>query len=116
MQDKQEKTYTKAMLIRDIAERCFLSDTAIEKRSVAGAVDVTTSMYNTLESRIHELLLCTSPKVDVRIKLFDGLSIRGTYIPEITKKNNFTGKMTTYRPHIEAKAVFSDNYKKKLYQ
>lgn len=108
------KSYTKAMLIRDTAEKCFLSETPVERMGVKRALAITTAVYNTLEAKVKELLSCAAPGVDIAIKLFEGITLKGRYVPEIIKQNNLTGEMMVYKAHIKPEAQFSKRLRDSL--
>lgn len=110
MDKEKQKVHTKPMLVRDIAERCFING-AIEKMGVQRAVATAAGVYNALEARVKELLHCATPDEEVAIRLFEGITLKGVYAPEVVKRNNLTGKMMTYKAHIEPKVVFTKHFR-----
>ena len=110
----QVKNYTKGMLIRDVAEQCFLSENPIEKMGVKRAMEITSGVYNALEAKVKELLGYATPGIEVAIKLFEGITLKGKHVDEIKRMNNLTGKMMTYKAHIEPKAQFSKGFRDSL--
>lgn len=108
------KSYTKSMLIRDIAEKCFLSDDPVMIAGVKRAVTITSAVYNALEAKVKELLACAAPGVDIVVKMFEGISLKGKYVPEITKQNNLTGEMMVYKAHVKPDVQFSKRFRDSL--
>ena len=100
--DKNKNTYTKDALIRNVAEKC---------RKDIGTVR---TIYNTLEDTISNLLSSANSNTDVTIRLFEGITIDSTFIPEETKINNLTGKVITSKSKIKPKANITRNYRDKL--
>ena len=48
------------------------------------------------------------------IKLFEGMSLDGVYVPEKTKKNNLTGQMNFVDSRIKPKFNITRSYREKL--
>ena len=71
-------------------------------------------VYNSLESVIFDLLSSTDKKQDVCIKLFEGISVEGKYMPEKTKKNNLTGEIGFVESKIKPKFNITRSYCEKL--
>lgn len=71
------KVVKKKNIIRDIS-----------KQSYYNIADVKT-IYNTLENVIFKHLSNVDKDEDVCIRLFEGISLDGKYVPEKVKKNNF---------------------------
>ena len=99
---KHKNTYTKEMLIRNISEEC---------RRDIGTVRI---IYNTMEDKIAQLLSTADDNTDVSVRLFEGISIDSTFIPEKTKVNNLTGKVITTMSKIKPKANITRTYRDKL--
>lgn len=93
---------TKENLIRDIASQTnnSICDTKI--------------FYNALEDIIFTLLSSVDENQDVCIKLFEGISLDGKYIPEKEKKNNLTGKVNIVEGRIKPKFNITRSYCEKL--
>ena len=102
VQDKVKKTYTKDMLIRDIALKCNKD------------INTVRTFYHTLEENITKLLSSANENTDITIRLFEGISIDSTFIPEKMKLNNLTGKVITSKSKIKPKANITRNYRNKL--
>lgn len=113
-QKKQNKVYPKATLIRDVAERCFLSDNPVEKMGVARAMRLTKAMYAALEERVDELLSCSSQDSDVTVKLFEGISIKSIYVPSVIHRSNIDGKAYLQKARIRLRSSFTREFKRKL--
>lgn len=76
--------------------------------------NVIKDVYGSLESTIFDLLSHTDKKQDVCIKLFEGISVEGKYIPEKNKKNNLTGKVGFVESKIKPKFNITRSYCEKL--
>lgn len=101
-QEKIRRTYTKDMLVKKIVEE--------SKKDVK----TVRTVYNTLEGTIFEALSSADPDTDVSIKLFEGISLGSTFIPERTKVNNLTGETITASSKVKPKANITRNYCEKL--
>lgn len=77
-------------------------------------LSITNVIHNTTESKIKELLLQTTNKDKVVIKLFSGITIDSSIIPEREKRNNFTGEVVVYPSYIKPKFNVSRNYVRTL--
>lgn len=93
---------TKENLIRDIAKQT--------NKSVSDVKDI----YNTLENTIFDILSSVYANGDVSIRLFEGISLDGTYISEKTKKNNLTGEVSVVESKIKPKFNITRSYCEKL--
>lgn len=96
------KTTTREQLIRSIVK-----ESKVDMDSVRLA-------YNCLEGKVQKLLAETTPEQDVKVKLFEGITIEGKYIPETVKINNLTGKEITYKAKIKPTVKVSRRYGEKL--
>lgn len=96
------KVITKENLIRDIA-----------KQTNNNISDIKT-IYNALESFIFDTLSSVDTNEDVCIRLFEGISLDGIYIPEKTKKNNLTGETNLVQSKIKPKFNITRSYCEKL--
>ena len=101
-QDKVKHTYTKDMLIRSIADACHKDMGTVR------------SVYNTLEENVAKLLSSATPDADISIRLFEGITIDSTFVPEKTKVNNLTGNVITSTSKIKPKANITRSYRNKL--
>ena len=75
---KEQIKITKENIIRNIAQQTNKS-----------IVDVK-NIYNTLEDYIFTTLSSVNEDQDICIKLFEGISLDGSYISEKKKKSNLT--------------------------
>lgn len=75
---------------------------------------VVKDVYNTLESVVFDTLSSVDKKQDVCIKLFEGVSLDGKYVPEKTKKNNLTGETGFVGSKIKPKFNITRSYCEKL--
>lgn len=71
-------------------------------------------VYNALEKEIFNILSSVNENQDVCIKLFEGISLDGTYISEKTKKNNLTGELNFVLSKIKPKFNITRSYCEKL--
>ena len=99
---KEKIKITKETLIRDIAKQT--------DKSIVDVKDI----YNTLEKTIFDILSSVDMNGDISIRLFEGISLDGTYIPEKTKQNNLTGKVNLVESKIKPKFVITRSYCEKL--
>lgn len=100
--ERQRTTYTKEMLIKEIASRCS-KDSKIVKE-----------VYNSLEESVFDILSSASSDFDVSIRMFEGISFESAYVPEKTKVNNLTGETIIASSKIKPKANITRNYREKL--
>ena len=99
---KTKTTYTKDMLIKKIAEE------------YGTGVRIVRSIYNALEDNIFEILSSANLNTDISIRLFEGISIDSSFLPEKTKINNLTGETIIASSKIKPKANITRNYCEKL--
>lgn len=71
-------------------------------------------IYNSLEDTIFDSLSCVDEEQDVCIKLFEGVSLDGVFVPEKTKKNNLTGETKLVPSKIKPKFNITRPYCEKL--
>ena len=96
------RSYTKEMMIRNIAEKCCKN---------IGTIRI---VYNALEDLIAEYLSAASPDTDVSIRLFEGITMDSTFIPEKDKLNNLTGQVIKTTSKIKPKANVTRYYGERL--
>lgn len=101
-QEKVKHTFTKDMLVRNIADMCDENMSTIR------------NIYNLLEQNVAKLLSSADPNTDISIRLFEGITIDSTFIPEKTKINNLTGQVITATSKIKPKANITRSYCEKL--
>ena len=100
--EKIKKTYTKDMLIRNIAEVCGRDLNTVRQ------------FYNALEAGITKLLSSANSNTDISIRLFEGITVDSAFVPEKTKINNLTGELITTTSKVKAKANVTRCYCDKL--
>lgn len=93
---------TKESLIKDIANQT--------NKKISDVKDI----YNALERNIFDILSSVKENGDISIRLFEGISLDGTYIPEKTKQNNLTGKVNFVDSKIKPKFTITRSYCEKL--
>ena len=99
---KDRVKITKESLIRDIAKQT--------NKPINDVKDV----YNTLEKTIFDILSSVDVNSDISIRLFEGISLDGIYVPEKTKQSNLTGKVTLVESKIKPKFNITRSYCEKL--
>ena len=99
---KEQITITKENIIKDVAKRT--------KQSILNTKD----FYNALESAIFDMLKSVNEEQDIHIKLFEGISLDGTYIPEKMKTNNLTGETNLVSSKTKPKFNITRSYIEKL--
>ena len=99
---KKQIKITKENLIREIA-----------KQTDKNIYDIR-NFYNALESVVFDSLRSVDEEQDVCIKLFEGVSLDGKYVPEKTKKSNLTGKIGFVESKIKPKFKITRSYCEKL--
>ena len=137
MSDEKKLIVTKENLINSISNRAkddyiSISDLielidyiieengAISKRKLYKSIkashtkSVVKDIYNSLEEIIFESLSSVNEEHDVHLKLFEGITLDGLYIPENMKRNNFTGEMSLVESKIKPKFNFTRSYCEKL--
>lgn len=101
---KEQIKITKENLIRDIAKQT--------NKNISDVKDV----YNTLEKTIFDILSSVEDNGDTSIRLFEGITLDGIYIPEKIKINNLTGKENLVESKIKPKFSITRSYCEKLNQ
>ena len=99
---KEQIKITKETLIRDTARQT--------NKNISDVRDI----YNTLEKTIFDLLSSVNVNGNITIRLFEGISLDGTYIPEKTKQNNLTGELSFVESKIKPKFNITRSYCEKL--
>lgn len=102
VQENIKNTYTKDILIKSIAKECRMS---------AGTVH---AVYHKLEEIIARLLSSANENTDIVIRLFEGITIDSSYVPETEKLNNLTGEIIMASSKIKPKVNITRNYREKL--
>lgn len=99
---KKQIKITKESIIKSIAKQ--------SNKTISDTRDI----YNTLEDVIFNILSSVDENQDVCIRLFEGISLDGIYIPEKTKKNNLTGEVNFVNSKIKPKFNITRSYCEKL--
>ena len=99
---KERIKITKENIIREVAKQ------------TGNTTNETRQFYNVLESIIFDNLHSVNENQDVYLKLFEGISLNGSYVPEKRKKNNLTGKTTLVDSKIKPKFNITRSYCEKL--
>lgn len=99
---KESIKFTKENLIKDIAKQT--------NKNISDVKDI----YNALEKDVFDILSSVDEDRNVCIRLFEGISLDGTYIPKKTKKNNLTGKTNFVESKIKPKFNITRSYCEKL--
>ena len=137
MNDENKLVITKDGLINIILDKCrddyvstedllTLIDDAIDEDGViskkrliksiknSNTKSVIKDIYNLLENTIFNSLSSVNKEQDVCIRLFEGISIDGIYVPERTKKINLTGESRFMESKIKPKFNITKSYCDKL--
>lgn len=75
---------------------------------------VVKNVYNTLEHLLFKSLLSADKRHDVVIKMFEGISLNGKFIPEQMKENHLTKQTSLVESHIKPKFNITRSYREKL--
>ena len=73
------------------------------------------SIYDTMEEKIRFMLSQANEHEDVKLKLFEGITLECKFIPEKVRKNNLTGEIITAKSKRKIKGKVTKNYCDKLY-
>ena len=99
---KNQIRFTKENLIKDISKQTNNNISDVKE------------IYNTLENLIFDILSSVNEDRDVDIRLFEGISLGGIYVPAKEKKNNLTGKTSVVESKIKPKFNITRSYIEKL--
>ena len=100
--EKKNAVYTKDDMIKNISKKCRISYYTVR------------NIYNTLEEDIANILSSANKKTDVTIRLFEGISLNSTYVPEEVRQNNLTGETITSMSKIRPKANITRSYRERI--
>lgn len=137
MSDKNKSIITKESLINVILNKCeedFIStkdllklidkvsdeNGIISKKKLIKSIknshtkSVIKDIYNLIESTIFNYLCSVDKKQDISIRLFEGISLDGTYASEKTKKNNLTGEINIVESKIKPRFKITRSYCEKI--
>lgn len=99
---KNQIRFTKENLIKDIAKQTNNNISDVKE------------IYNALENLVFDILSSVNEDRDVDIRLFEGISLDGIYVPAKEKKNNLTGKTSLVESKIKPKFNITRSYVEKL--
>lgn len=99
---KNKIKITKENLIKDIAKQT--------NNNISDVKDV----YNALEKIIFDTLSSVDVNSNISIRLFEGISLDGIYIPKKTKQNNLTGEVRLVESRVKPKFNITRSYTEKL--
>ena len=137
MDNKNKSVIVKENLISAISKKCkddYIStedllklidnvtdeDGVISKRRLIKSIgkahtkSTAKAIYNLLEGVIFDYLSSVDREQDVSIRLFEGITLDGTYIPERMMRNNLTGKDSFIESKIKPKFNITRYYCNKL--
>lgn len=103
-----------------IIDKLSYEDGTISKRKLIKSIKnhhtktVVKDIYDMLEDEIFDSLSSVNENRDVCIRLFEGVSLNGTFVPEKTKKNNLTGQVSLVHSKIKPKFNITRTYCEKL--
>lgn len=100
--DKSRVTYTKSKIISRVSKRAHLRPDTVRR------------VYDSLEQELVDMLSEAAVDTDVSLRIFEGITLDGRYIPPHDKLNNLTGEMITTREKIKTKANVTRYYDDKV--
>ena len=118
--DKCEDDYISTKDLLKLIEKSTDEHGIISKKKLIKSIknshtkSVIKNIYSLLEGVIFNSLCYANKKQDVCIRLFEGISLDGTYISEKTKKNNLTGEVNLVESKIKPKFNITRSYCEKL--
>lgn len=77
-------------------------------------VDNVRQFYNALENLLFNSLLSVNKESDIEVKLFEGISLTGKYVPEKIKHNNLNNSNITVKGRIKPKFNITRCYHEKI--
>jgi hypothetical protein len=137
LSDKNKSIITKENLIGIISNKCkddYVSvedlfelinkatdeDGIISKKRLMKSIksshtrSVVKDIYGLFENAIFDTLSSVNEEQDICIRLFEGISLDGTFIPEQNKRVNLTGKMVWVESKIKPRFNITRSYCDKL--
>ena len=118
--DKCEDDYISTEDLLVLIDKASDEDGIISKKKLIKSIksshtkSIVKNIYNILEETIFESLSSVDKKHDVHIKMFEGVSLDGKFIPEKIKKNNLTGELGLVHSYIKPKFNITRSYREKL--
>lgn len=101
---KKSNTHNRENLIKKIAQQTGYSDDVVKK------------IYNTLDTVVFDALASATEEEDIKIKLFNGITMTSTFVPSKHQMNNLTGKMIQTACKIKPKVIISRDFKTRMNQ
>ncbi len=118
--DKSKDDFISTEDLIKLIDKAADEDGVISKKKLIKSIrsshtkSVIKDIYGLLEETIFNSLSSVDKKQDVRIRLFEGISLDGTYVPEKTKKNNLTGEVNFVESKVKPKFNITRSYCEKL--
>jgi nucleoid DNA-binding protein len=118
--DKCREDYVSTEDLLSLIDNAVDEDGVLSKKKLIKSIknyhtkSVIKDVYNLLENTIFNYLSSVDKKQDICIKLFEGISLDGIYVPEKTKKNNLTGEFSIVESKIKPKFNITRSYCEKL--
>jgi nucleoid DNA-binding protein len=118
--DKSKDDFISTEDLLKLIDKATDEDGIISKKKLIKSIrnshtkSVIKSVYELLEEIIFNYLSSVDKKQDVCIRLFEGISLDGTYVSEKTKKNNLTGEVNLVESKIKPKFNITRSYCEKL--
>lgn len=118
--DKCKDDFISTEDLLKLIEKSTDEDEIISKKKLIKSIrnshtrTVIKDVYNMLEDSIFNILCSVSNEQDICIKLFEGVTLDGTFISEKTKKNNLTGQVNLVESKIKPKFNITRSYCEKL--
>lgn len=118
--DKSKDDFISTEELLKLIDKATDEDGIISKKKLIKSIrnshtkSVIKSVYGLLEEIIFNYLSSADKKQDVCIRLFEGISVDGTYVSEKTKKNNLTGEVGLVESKIKPKFNITRSYCEKL--
>ena len=118
--DKCKDDYVSTEDLLELINKATDEDGIISKKKLMKSIknlhtkSVVKDVYGVLENAIFDVLSSANKNQDVCIKLFEGITLDCVYVPENTKINNLTGKMSFVESKIKPKFNITRYYCDKL--
>lgn len=118
--DKSKDDFVSTEDLLKLIDKATDEDGIISKKKLIKSIrsshtkSVIKDIYGLLEEIIFNSLSSVDKKQDVCIRLFEGISLDGTYVSEKTKKNNLTGEVNFVESKIKPKFNITRSYCEKL--
>ena len=120
LSNKSNDDYISTEDLIGVINKVIDEDGVISKKKLIKSIkgyhtkSVIKDVYNLLEDVVFQSLCSANEEQDVSIRLFEGISLDGIYIPEQTRINNFNGKTMVCPSKIKPKCNITRTYCEKL--